>query len=92
MNLILRNTDRIEMSMAEFIDFTKSVVKEAVAETYGEYMSRNEAIRHLGSRKKLEQAIKMNLINPDKGNGNQKWKVKTREVIEAYKIIGKYER
>lgn len=39
MNLILRNTDRIEMSMAEFIDFTKSVVKEAVAETYGEYMS-----------------------------------------------------
>ena len=30
MNLILRNTDRIEMSMAEFIDFTKSVVKEAV--------------------------------------------------------------
>ena len=32
MNLILRNTDRIEMSMAEFIDFTKSVVKEAVAE------------------------------------------------------------
>ena len=40
MNLILRNTDRIEMSMAEFIDFTKSVVKEAVAETYGEYISR----------------------------------------------------
>ena len=88
-NLILRNTDRIEMSMAEFIDFTKSVVKEAVAETYGEYMSRNEAIRHLGSRKKLEQAIKMKLINPDKGNGNQKWRVKTREVIEAYKIIDK---
>ena len=74
MNLILRNTDRIEMSMAEFIDFTKSVVKEAVAETYGEYISRNEAIRHLGSRKKLEQAIKMKLINPDKGNGNQKWR------------------
>lgn len=89
MNLILRNTDRIEMSMAEFIDFTKSVVKEAVAETYGEYISRNEAIRHWGSRKKLEQAIKMKLINPDKGNGNQKWREKTREVIEAYKIIDK---
>ena len=89
MNLILRNTDRIEMSMAEFIDFTKSVVKEAVAETYGEYMSRNEAIRYLGSRNKLEKAIKMKLICPDKGNGNQKWRVKTREVIEAYKIIDK---
>ena len=38
MNLILRNTDRIEMSMAEFIDFTKSVVKEAVAELNGEYI------------------------------------------------------
>lgn len=75
--------------MAEFIDFTKSVVKEAVAETYGEYMSRNEAIRYLGSRNKLEKAIKMKLICPDKGNGNQKWRVKTREVIEAYKIIDK---
>ena len=92
MNLILRNTDRIEMSMAEFIDFTKSVVKEAVAETYGEYMSRNEAIRYLGSRSRLEKAIAAKLINLDKGSGNQKWKVKTREVIEAYKIIGKYER
>ena len=37
MNLILRNTDRIEMSMAELIDFTMSCVKEAVAETYGIY-------------------------------------------------------
>ena len=92
MNVILRNTDRIEMSMAEFIDFTKSVIKEAVAETYGDYMSRNEAIRYLGSRSRLEKAIAAKLINPDKGSGNQKWKVKTREVIEAYKIIGKYER
>lgn len=58
MNLILRNTDRIEMSMAEFIDFTKSVVKEAVAETYGEYISRNEAIRHLGSRKNWSKQSK----------------------------------
>lgn len=31
----------------------------------------------------------MKLINPDKGNGNQKWRVKTREVIEAYRIIDK---
>ena len=58
MNLILRNTDRIEMSMAEFIDFTKSVVKEAVAETYGEYISRNEAIRHLAVGKNWSKQSK----------------------------------
>ena len=62
MELILQNTDRIEMSMSEFIDFTKYVVGEAIA---------------------------AKLINPDKGNGNQKCRVKTREVIEAYKIIDK---
>ena len=89
MDLILRNADRIEMSMSEFIDFTKSVIKEAVAETYGEYMSRNEAIKYLGSRNKLEKAISMKLINPEKGERNQKWRVKTREVIKASKIINK---
>ena len=92
MELILQNTDRIEMSMSEFIDFTKYVIGEAIAEKYNEYMSRNEAIRYLGSRSRLEKAIAAKLIHPDKGSGNQKWKVKTREVIEAYKIIGKYER
>ena len=89
MNLILHNTDRIEMSMSEFLDFTKSVIKEAVASTYGEYMSRSEAIKYLGSRNKLEKAIKMKLINPEKGNGNQKWRIITREVIEIGKIIDK---
>lgn len=87
MNLILRNTDRIEMSMSEFLDFTRSVIKEAVAATYGEYMSRSEAIKCLGSRKKLEMAVKMKLISPEKGNRNEKWRVLTREVIEASKII-----
>ena len=87
MNLILRNTDRIEMSMSEFLDFTRSVIKEAVAFTYGEYMSRKQAIEYLGSRSKLEKAIKMKLINPEKGDRNEKWRVLTREVIEVKKII-----
>lgn len=89
MNLILRNTDKIEMTMPEFLAFTKSVIKEAVAETYGEFMSRREAIKYLGSKNKLEKAVSLKLINPEKGARNQKWKVKTREVIEAYKIIDK---
>lgn len=87
MNLILRNTDRIEMSMPEFLDFTRSVIKEAVAETYGEYMSRKEVIKYLGSRRKFEDAIKVKLINPEKGERNEKWRCKTREVIEAKRII-----
>lgn len=87
MNLILQNTDRIEMSMSEFLDFTRSVIKEAVAETYGEYMSRKEVIRYLGGRSKLESAVKAKLINPEKGERNEKWKCKTREVIEAKRMI-----
>ena len=63
-------------------------MEENIKKKYNEYMSRNEAIRYLGSRSRLEKAIAAKLINPDKGSGNQKWKVKTREVIEAYKIIG----
>ena len=73
--------------MSEFLDFTKSVIKEAVASTYGEYMSRNEVIKYLGSRRKFENAIKGKLINPEKGERNEKWRCKTREVIEAKKII-----
>lgn len=89
MNLILRNTDRIEMSMSEFLDFTRSVIKEMISEINGEYVSRNQAIDYLGSRSKFEKAVKLKLINPDKGEGNEKWRVLTRELIEAKKIINK---
>lgn len=87
MNLILQNTDRIEMSMPEFIQFTQEVVKYAIANTYGDYMDRTQAIKILGSRNKLEKAIKMKLINPERGEKNHKWRVLSREVIEANKII-----
>lgn len=89
MNLILRNTDRIEMSMSEFLDFARSVIKELLAEAHGEYISRKQAIEYLGSRSKLEKAMKLKLINPERGEGNEKWRVLAREVIEAKKIIDK---
>lgn len=72
MNLILQNTEKIEMSMSEFIAFTRTLVSEIKSETYGDYMTREQAIKILGGRRNLEKAIKMGWVNKGTKQGNSK--------------------
>ena len=66
--------------------FVREVVKTTILEHKPEYMSRGEAIELLGCRKKLEDAIAEGLINPIRGDRNQKWRVLTSEVLMVKRL------
>ena len=88
-NIVLNNAEKIKFTPGELFRFVREVVRTAIEEHHGEYMTRGEAIELLGSRNKLEEYVKLGIINPIKGSKNQKWKLLTSEVLTAKRIKDK---
>ncbi len=84
--LIICDAEKIEFTPNELMIFVREVVKTTILEHKPEYMSRGEAIELLGCRKKLEDAIAEGLINPIRGDRNQKWRVLTSEVLMVKRL------
>lgn len=84
--LVIMDAEKIEFTPNELLIFVREIVKTTIEENKAEYMSRNEAIELLGSRKKLEDAVRQGIINPIRGERNQKWRVLTTEVLRAKRL------